>query len=112
MDALVALHTGDAIRMPPNAPPVIGKEAIRASFQATFEQFAGKITLSLEEVEFAGDRAFVRGASPVTLTPKAGGEPLQDDGKYVSIRKRQPDGSWKIFWTIWNSNNPLPGGGD
>ena len=111
-DALVALHTDDAVRMPPNAPPVIGKDAIRASFQATFEQFDGKIALSLEEVEVAGDWAFVRGASPVTLTPKAGGEPLQSEGKYISIRKRQPDGSWKIFRTIWNSNDPLPGAGD
>ena len=108
----MALHTDDAIRMPPNEPPVIGKEAIRASFQATFDQFTGKITLSLKEVEFAGDWAFVRGASSVTLTPKAGGEPLQDEGKYLSIRKRQPDGSWKIFWTNWNSNNPLPGARD
>ena len=73
---------------------------------------ASSITLSLEEVEVAGDWGFIRGTSPVTLTPQAGGEPLQDEGKYLSIRKRQPDGSWKIFWAIWNSNNPLPGGGD
>ena len=111
-EALVALHTDDAIRMPPNAPSLIGKEAIRVAYQATFDQFTGKITLSLKEVEFAGDWAFVRGASAVTLTPKAGGEPLQDEGKYLSIRKRQPDGSWKIFWTNWNSNNPLPGARD
>ena len=111
-DALAALHADDAVRMPPNAPPVVGKEAIKASFQATFEQFDGKIALSLEEVEVTGDWAFVRGASPVTLTPKAGGDPLQSEGKYMSIRKRQPDGSWKIFRTIWNSNDPLPGAGD
>ena len=56
-DALAALHADDAVRMPPNAAPVIGKEAIRASFQATFEQFDGNITLSLAEVEVAGDWA-------------------------------------------------------
>ncbi len=100
------------MRMPPNAPPLIGKEAIRAAYQSTLDQFTGEITLSLEEVEFGGDWAFVRGTSPVTLTPKAGGELIQDEGKYLSIRKKQPDGSWKIFRTIWNSNNPLPGGGD
>ena len=111
-DALVALHADDAIRMPPNAPPIIGKEAIRASYQTDFNQFTAKITLSLEEVEFAGDWAFVRGASAVTLTPKAGGESIQDEGKYISIREKQPDGSWKIFRTIWNSNNPLPGAGE
>ena len=111
-DALVALHADDAIRMPPNAPLVMGQEAIRAAYQTTFEQFAAKITLSLEEVEVAGDWAFVRGGATVTLTPKAGGEPLQDEGKYLSIRKKQPDGSWKIFRTIWNSNNPPPGAGD
>ena len=111
-DALAELHTEDAIRMPPNAPPLLGKEAIRAAYRTTFDQFTGKITLSLEEVEFAGDWAFVRGASAVTLTPKAGGESIQDEGKYLSIRKKLPDGSWKIFRTIWNSNNPLPGADD
>ena len=112
VEALVALHADDAIRMPPNAPPVVGKEAIQAAYQTTFDEFAAKITLSLEEVEVAGDWAFVRGTSPVTVTPKAGGEPLEDEGKYLSIRKRQPDGSWKIFRTIWSSNNPPPGAGD
>ncbi len=111
-DALVDLHADDAIRMPPNAPSLMGKEAIRTAYQATFDQFTAKIKLTLEEVEFGVDEAFVRGVTAVMLTPKAGGEPVQDEGKYLSIRKKQPDGSWKIFRTIWNSNNPLADAGD
>ena len=107
--ALAALHTDDAIRMPPNEPSVIGKEAITAWFQTRFEQFTQKLTLSSEEGEVAGDWAFRRGTYTSAATPKAGGEPIQDDGKYLVIMQKQPDGSWKTFRAIWNSDNPLPG---
>ena len=110
--ALANLHTDDAIRMPPNQPAVVGKEAIQSSFQTIFEQFTGKLTLSPEEVEVVGDWAFARGTYAGTRTPKAGGEPTEDNGKYLAIFLRQPDGSWKHYRGIWNSDKPLPGTGE
>ncbi|MEE8586821.1 MAG: hypothetical protein V3T83_18425 [Acidobacteriota bacterium] len=69
-----------------------------------------KIAAEGLEVEVAGDWAFDRGTYTITLTPKAGGEPVfEDEAKYLTITKRQPDGSWKIYRTISNSDRPLPG---
>ena len=93
--------------MPPNEPSVIGKEAITARLQTRLEQFTQK--LSSEEVEVAGDWAFRRGTYTFTRTPKAGGQPIQDNGKCLLILQKQPDGSWKTFRAIWNSDHPLPG---
>ena len=45
----------------------------------------------------------------MTATPKADGEPIEDDGKAVFIVRRQIDGSWRIARLIANSDQPLPG---
>ena len=107
---LAAMYANDAIRMPPNESPVVGNEAIAASFQATFDQFTPGIKLSPEEVNVDGGLGFIRGTYEITLTPRAEGETMQDNGKYVVIVQKQSDGSWKTYRAIWNSNNPLPGG--
>lgn len=50
--------------------------------------------------------AFARGTYSVKRTPVAGGETVETDGKYMTIFKRQADGSWKIYRDIFNSNVP------
>ena len=45
----------------------------------------------------------------VTFTPEAGGEPIRGIGKWMDIYKRQPDGSWKIYRGIYNSDLPPSG---
>jgi len=36
------------------------------------------------------------------VTPKAGGESIQLEGKYLVVFQKQPDGSWKAARDIWN----------
>jgi ketosteroid isomerase-like protein len=38
--------------------------------------------------------------------PKAGGPESLFDGKFLTVFKRQPDGSWKIYRDCFNSNVP------
>jgi ketosteroid isomerase-like protein len=72
--------------------------------------FDAEFSLAPEEVQIAGpDWAFERGTYDISLTPKAGGEPMQDAGKYITIYRRQSDGSWAMSRDIWNSSNPVPG---
>jgi ketosteroid isomerase-like protein len=40
------------------------------------------------------------------MTPKEKGEPIFVDGKYLTIYKKQADGSWKISHDCYNSNVP------
>ena len=106
IDGLLALFTDDGVVMPPNAPVAVGKEAVRSWLQDLYEQNSVQGTYTSSEVAVVGDWAFERLAFTLTLTPVAGGEPIQDVGKAVHIYQRQPDGSWKIAWDIWNSDNP------
>ncbi|MCH7939879.1 MAG: nuclear transport factor 2 family protein [Candidatus Marinimicrobia bacterium] len=70
------------------------------------DQFTFNMGITNEEVRVAGDWAFARGTYTAILTPKAGGETIDIDGKYLTILERQVDGSWKIFRDCFNSNVP------
>ncbi len=106
IDLWMSLWTEGGVQMPPGEPSVIGKDQIRARNKAVLDRFTFNIGITNEEVGVAGDWAFARGTYKLTLTPKAGGEAIVVDGKYMTILQRQPDGSWKIHRDIFNSNVP------
>jgi ketosteroid isomerase-like protein len=51
----------------------------------------------------AGDLAYGRGRYTLSMSP-AGGEPIEDVGKYVVVYRRQPNGSWQAVADIFNSD--------
>ncbi len=108
-EAWAACFTDDGVQMPPNFGANAGKAAIQGWSNGFLSMFACRFGLSVEEVKAAGDWAFERGRYDITLTPRAGGQSMNDKGKYITIYQRQSDGSWKIARDIWNSNQPLPG---
>jgi len=110
-DAWASLFTDDGVQMPPNAPTNRGREAVRAWSRAFLEAFRPAFALSVAEVRLAGDWAFERGAYRIALTPRAGGEPIPDVGKYITIYQRLPGGMWGIARDIWSTDHPLPGTG-
>ena len=109
-DAWVACFAADAVQMPPNSPPNVGADSIRAWSAGLLAAFRPEFSLLPDEVQLAGaDWAFERGTYTIALTPKAGGEPIRDVGKYITIYQRQADEPWVMARDIWNSNNPPPG---
>jgi uncharacterized protein (TIGR02246 family) len=106
---MLNLCADDIVIMPPNETAVTGREATGSWTQSFVDNITVDETWSSEEVVVFGDWAFSRGTWAGTNTPKAGGEAIQDNGKYLWILKRQSDGSWKYARFIWNSDNPPPG---
>jgi ketosteroid isomerase-like protein len=95
----------DAIE-PPSTRRALGRDGRACALPRKHAEFS----LDIDEVELAGDDwAFERGTYTIVLTPKAGGTPIRDTGKYLTIYRRQTDHSWLMARDIWNSNNPLPG---
>lgn len=103
-EALVSLYTDEPVLMPQGQPVVAGKNAIRALYQSFFKEFAVKGEGKVVEVEVSGDLGYFWNRYTLTATPRAGGEPIEGEGKSVFIVKRQGDGSWKIARLIDNSD--------
>ena len=105
--AAAAFYADDAITMGPNQAVIEGKQAIQASHESMFRESVVKGAFTWLETQVAGDWAYQRGNYAQTFTPKSG-KPMEDLGKFLEILKRQPDGSWKSYRLIWNTNNPPP----
>ena len=106
LDGWLAQWTDDGVRMPPDAPMSVGKQAIRASMEVPLTQFDNVIDIHVQETVIAGDWAYSRGTYTLTFTPKGGGAAGAVDGKFTTILQRQSDGTWKIHRDIFNSNVP------
>ena len=109
LDGLMSYFTEDAVRMPPSRPALVGKEAIRDMFQSRFEHSTTEVHNTSEEVIVCGDWAIVRGTHTVTVALKMSGESIRDNGKWITIWQRQPDGSWKLYSGFYNSDLPPTG---
>ena len=102
--ALAQLYTQDAVVMPPHQPAVRGRAAFE-NWIATFPRVS-RFTLKNEEIDGRADVAYVRGTYTMTIHPEGAPGPVEDVGKYLEIRKRQPDGSWLLAADIFNSDKP------
>ena len=97
----VAVYADDAIMMPPNQPMVRGKDAVKALIQGWIENIGGKISNPMVECGAEGDLAYQVATYAFTDTK------APDQGKFVEILRRQQDGSWKVYLTIYNSDKEV-----
>ena len=105
--AVAALYTDDGVYMPSNMPAASGKAAIQSTYEQIFAQMSQQGSITPAGVDISGDWAIERGSYKSTVTPKAGGNPFEDAGKYVAVLKKTGSG-WKVHFLIWNSDNPPP----
>jgi uncharacterized protein (TIGR02246 family) len=109
-NGLLRVVADDAVFTPPNAPNAVGKEAVRSWCQGAFSQAkTSAVTVSDREVTVTGDWAIEHGKFDWTLIPVGGSNSVRDQGNFLGIWHRQPDGSWRLTRDIWNSSQPLPG---
>ena len=104
--ALTAFYAGDAVLMPPGSPALRGTDEINKFFTGMTGAYSTPFELKTAAVEGRGDLAISTGDYSVTLTPKQkGAKPLPtEEGKYLGVMKKQPDGSWKLIYDMWNTN--------
>ncbi len=106
LDGFLSFFAEDYVNMPPNEPANIGKQAFRAHHEPLFEEFILRVTREPVETHAFGDVVIQRGAGVAEIAPKAGGDPLILDQKYLYVFRRQDDGSFKLWRAIFNDNAP------
>ncbi len=101
--ALGALFAADGNDMENAQPTAIGPQAVEAATTALLAQMASQnVVITPEKTDVSGDFAYERGTYKTTLTPKSGGPPIVEDGRYLVVLQRQADGSWKLVDNMGN----------
>ncbi len=101
------LWVDDGIHLPPDAPLNMGKAQIRAENQPGYDATDWEMTIYPDEVRVLGDHAYSHGTYEFAFSLKEGGETTKGSGKFLTILKKQLDGSWKIAVDCFNFNAPL-----
>jgi len=104
-DSIALLYTNNAALLPPNLPPQKGRAAIRAFWGGFFQVYTVRFEIGSDALEGRGDLAYNVGHYRFTAVPKAKADPgVADEGKFVEILRKQPDGSWKYVVDMYSSN--------
>jgi uncharacterized protein (TIGR02246 family) len=104
-EGVAATYASDAVLLPPNGSPVEGHDAIRDFWGGFLKTYEVRVEIGDDAVEGRGDLAYIRGHYTMTTTPKAGAPALpREDGKYLEVLKRRPDGSWRYAYDMYSSN--------
>jgi ketosteroid isomerase-like protein len=105
VDGVAAVYSGNAALLPPNLPPQKGRAAIHSFWAGFLNAYTVRFELGSDVVEGRGDLAYNVGHYRFTAVPKAKSDPgVADEGKFVEILRRQPDGSWKYVVDMYSSN--------
>ena len=109
LERVLAVFADGASELAPNVPIAVGKDALRKVWTQYFATpgFAISWQPTKVEVSRGADLGYSLGTYVLTA-PDPAGKPVTDRGKYVTIWKRQADGSWKVIADIFNSDLPVP----
>jgi ketosteroid isomerase-like protein len=109
VDAMLAPYADEAIVLAPNEPMASDKESRRKLMAELFANPGFSLGWQASKVEAArsGDIAYSLGTYRLTMND-ASGKPIHDQGKYATIWRKQPDGSWKVIVDMFNTDLPPP----
>ena len=95
-----------AVRIPPNEEPHQGRSAIESWLRGIEE--LSNYELVRDRIDGADGIAYVRGRYAITLRPAGAPAPISDEGDFLEIWRKEPDGAWNIAEAMWNTRRPMP----
>ena len=109
IDRIASHYADDAVMMLPGEPVVTGKSAIREANKPIVSDPAFALHFTAERVDVAksSDLGYVQGTYNLTITQPLLKQIIQDHGTYVTVYKKQADGTWKVIEDIATSNAPM-----
>jgi len=104
IDKFMSYFAPDASIYPPGMPVETGAPAIREAFtkMSASPGFAIQWTATKADVSASGDLGLTAGTYEMTMGGAA------EKGKYVTVWKKQSDGSWKVTDDIFNADAAGP----
>lgn len=105
--ALATFYAADAVLLPPNAPELRGNQQI-ADYFAGSPLTISDFKVTSQDLQVNGRSATNRGTYSLTFTMGRDTTPMTDDGKYLWVLRKSPDGKWRIAIDMFSSNHPPP----
>jgi len=107
-EKMADVYAEDGALLAPNLPPQKGRDAVKAFWGGFLDAYSVRFEVASDTIEGRGDLAYNQGHYRFTAVPKAKGVPgVADEGKFLEILKKQPDGSWKYVVDMYSSNLAL-----
>ena len=107
IEAALAFWGDDAVVHMEGAPPLVGKAAVRSTYQEFFASGFVEFTATITDIEVArsGELAYETGVNNFTFV--RGGQRVVDIGKYLVAWRRGSDGVWRVA-ALAVTNNKAP----
>lgn len=108
--ALASMYADDAALANPGEDLVRGKTAIEQATAAFAADPNLKVAFEANRIQVAssGDLAYTRGRYTMTMTNPETGKPETGTGHYLTVWRKQADGSWKAVEDFVTPGGPLP----
>lgn len=94
-DALLAHYAPDATAVFPGAPSVTG-DGLRKTYEDAVKDANFDVNFSSDKIDASGDLAYARGHFTEKYTDPATKAAASNSGSYITVYKKQSDGSWKV----------------
>ena len=91
--AASGVYTDDARLLPPQSGAVVGRDQIRAFWEAGLNSGMADVEYQPSEIR-GGDPVCCEVGRYMLRFDSADGSPLVERGHYVHVHERQPDGTW------------------
>jgi ketosteroid isomerase-like protein len=112
IDSVVSVFAKDAWQMPPNSPPLVGRDAIAGFWRQANQWGKWEFMLEAQDVEVNGSMAIERGKYALKFTAGPTAPPgmlsFEDRGNYLVHWRHEADGQWRIVGDAPVSELPLP----
>lgn len=109
VEGWVSFYTDSGMEIPESGEPVVGRDAIRKHMSGLLSDTTLKLRWAPDKAEASADGSlgFTTGHWRL-LAHDSTGEHAAYRGKFLTVWRRQPDGSWKVEADIGNTEPAGP----
>jgi ketosteroid isomerase-like protein len=110
-ESWLALHEPQAYKMPQNEP-MFTIASVQDTQQQKFNAMQATYNVNMDiepmDIHVEGDIAYAMGTYIIDMKPRGDAPPNLVDGKFLTVFRRQDDGTWKVWRDCFNNNTPPP----
>lgn len=103
IEKFISYYAPEASVYAPGMPVATGTAAIRGALEPMFKAPGFALQFAPTKGSVSGDFGYTAGTYQMMMSD-AGGSPVSETGKYVTVWKKQASGEWKVTDDIFNAD--------